>query len=104
MRLTALTLTRYGNFEAERIVFNPSPGVLNLLIAPNGAGKSVLRTAFGDLLFGIHNQTPLGFRFGYPSIRITAEIWLPDGIVLTIARRKARGNTLTAADGSDIDP
>ncbi|MFL5256956.1 MAG: AAA family ATPase [Rhodopila sp.] len=104
MRLTALMLTRYGNFEAERITFDPRPGVLNLLTAPNGSGKSVLRTAFGDLLFGIHNQTPMGFRFGYPSMRITAEIRLPDGATLTIARRKARGNTLTAVDGSDLDP
>ncbi|PPQ29947.1 AAA family ATPase [Rhodopila globiformis] len=104
MRLTALTLTRYGNFDSERIAFDPGPGVLNLLIAPNGAGKSVLRTAFGDLLFGIHNQTPMGFRFGYPSMRITAGIRLPDGATLTIARRKARGNSLTAADGGDLDP
>src|SRR3954467_10599259 len=98
MRLTALRLSRYGNFEAERIAFDPRRGVLNLLIAPNGAGKSVLRTAFGDLLFGIGNQTPMGFRFGYPNMRITAEIQLPDGATLTIARRKARGNTLTVAD------
>jgi uncharacterized protein YhaN len=104
MRLTALRLSRYGNFEAERIAFDPRPGVLNLLIAPNGAGKSVLRTAFGDLLFGIGNQTPMGFRFGYPNMRITAEIQQPDGSTLTIGRRKSRGNALTAADGSDLDP
>jgi uncharacterized protein YhaN len=104
MRLTALTLTKYGCFEDERIVFDPRPGVLNLLIAPNGAGKSVLRAAFGDLLFGIHNQTPMGFRFGYPGMRIAADIRQPDGSTLTIGRRKARGNALTAADGSELDP
>src|SRR5208283_4760566 len=104
MRLTALLLTRYGSFEAERIAFDARPGVLNLLIAPNGAGKSVLRTAFGDLLFGIHDRTPMGFRFGYPSMKITAEIQQPDGSILTIGRRKTRGNALTAADGTDLDP
>ena len=104
MRLTALALNRYGNFEAERIAFDPRPGVLNLLIAPNGAGKSVLRNAFEDLLFKIHNQTPMGFRFGYPNMRITAEIRQPDGSHLTIERRKTRGNVLTAADGSELDP
>jgi uncharacterized protein YhaN len=104
MRLTALTLNKYGCFEDERILFDPRPGVLNLLIAPNGTGKSVLRTAFGDLLFGIHNQTPMGFRFGYPGMRIAAEIQQPDGTALTIGRRKARGNALTAADGSELDP
>nr|WP_294523061.1 AAA family ATPase [uncultured Rhodopila sp.] len=104
MRLTALTLNKYGCFEDERIVFDPRPGVLNLLIAPNGAGKSVLRTAFGDLLFGIHNQTPMGFRFGYPGMRIAADILRSDGSTLTIGRRKARGNALTAADGGELDP
>jgi uncharacterized protein YhaN len=104
MRLTALVLNKYGNFEAERIAFDPRPGVLNLLIAPNGAGKSVLRNAFEDLLFKIHNQTPMGFRFGYPNMRITAEIRQPDGSILTIERRKTRGNVLTAADGSELDP
>jgi uncharacterized protein YhaN len=104
MRLTALVLNRYGNFEAERIAFDPRPGVLNLLVAPNGAGKSVLRTAFEDLLFKIHNQTPMGFRFGYPNMRITAEIQLPDGSSATIERRKTRGNVLTAADGTELEP
>ena len=104
MRLTALTLNKYGCFEDERIVFDPRPGVLNLLIAPNGAGKSVLRTAFGDLLFGIHNQTPMGFRYGYPGMRIAADIAQPGGSIVSIGRRKARGNALTAADGSELDP
>nr|WP_294506619.1 AAA family ATPase [uncultured Rhodopila sp.] len=104
MRLTALILNKYGCFDDERIAFDPRPGVLNLLVAPNGAGKSVLRTAFGDLLFGIHGQTPMAFRFGYPGMRITADILQQDGSTLTIGRRKARGNTLTAADGSELDP
>ncbi len=104
MRLTALVLNRYGNFEVERIAFDPRPGVLNLLIAPNGAGKSVLRNAFEDLLFKIHNQTPMGFRFGYPNMRIAAEILRPDGSPLTIERRKTRGNALTGADGMELDP
>ena len=73
MRLTALTLNRYGNFDNERMTFDARPGVLNLLLAPNGSGKSVLRAAFCDLLFGIGGQTPMGFRYGYPGMRITAE-------------------------------
>ena len=53
MRLTSLQLQRYGNFETQTLTFDPSPGVINLVVAPNGAGKSVLRGAFCDLLFGI---------------------------------------------------
>ena len=73
MRLTSLTLNRYGNFDNQRMTFDARPGVLNLLLAPNGSGKSVLRSAFCDLLFGIGAQTPMGFRYGYPGMRITAE-------------------------------
>ena len=104
MRLTGLTLTRYGNFDAEHLTFDPRPGVLNLLLAPNGAGKSVLRGAFCDLLFGIGGQSPMGFRFGYSGMRISAEAIAPDSRPFTFGRRKGRGNTLVdAADGA-LDP
>ena len=48
MRLTSLTLSRYGIFEAQRITFDPAPGRINLLIANNGGGKSIIRQAFCD--------------------------------------------------------
>ena len=73
MRLTALTLENYGIFQSQRIEFCPAPGRINLLIAPNGAGKSILRNAFCDVLFGIHGQTPMGFRYGYGRMRLMAE-------------------------------
>ena len=41
--LTSLALHRYGNYESERIWFDPRPGTVNVLLAPNSAGKSVLR-------------------------------------------------------------
>ena len=68
MRLTALHLANYGSFQSERITFSARPGTLNLLMAPNGGGKSVLRSAFCDLLFGIGGQSPMGFRYGYPGM------------------------------------
>lgn len=104
MRLTALTLAHYGPFRAHRIVFDPAPGRINLLIAPNGAGKSVLRTAFGDLLFGIHAQSEMGFRFGYRDMRLMAEAVAPDGTTFAFGRRKGMGNTLIGADGAPLDP
>ncbi|MGE4045497.1 MAG: AAA family ATPase, partial [Acetobacteraceae bacterium] len=73
MRLIALSLQHYGNFRSETLAFDPAPGVVNLIVAPNGAGKSVLRSAFCDLLFGIGGQTPMGFRYGYAGMRIGAE-------------------------------
>lgn len=104
MRLTALSLTRYGNFEAEHITFDSRPGALNLLLAPNGGGKSVLRAAFCDLLFGIGGQSPMGFRYGYPGMRIMAQAVGPDGQPFSFGRRKGQGNTLIKADGSSLEP
>jgi uncharacterized protein YhaN len=103
MRLTALTISRYGNFEDQRINFSPDPGVVNLLMLPNGGGKSVMRTAFSDLLFGIGGQSPMGFRFAYNQMRILAEA-TADGTAFTFARRKRNTNTLVDADDKPLDP
>lgn len=103
MRLTALSLHHYGNYQADRIGFSARPGVVNILYAPNSAGKSVLRHAVTDLLFGIGNQTPMGFRFGYPGMRMAASILRADGTEISFNRRKARGNALTNDDGDAID-
>src|SRR5471030_639044 len=103
MRLTSLTLYRYGNYDAERICFDPRPGSVNILLAPNSAGKSVLRNAFADLLFGIHNQTPMGFRFGYPNMRVAADMVRSDGSSLAFSRRKVRGNIISDDDGQPMD-
>jgi uncharacterized protein YhaN len=104
MRLTSMTLHRYGNYDAERISFSPAKGTVNLLLAPNSAGKSVFRGAFGDLLFGIHNQTPMDFRFGYSGMRVTAGIIQPDDSETTFSRRKTRGNAVIGPDDLAIDP
>jgi uncharacterized protein YhaN len=104
MRLLSLTLENYGIFQAQRIAFDPAPGRINLLIAPNGAGKSILRNAFCDLLFGIHGQSPMGFRYGYTRMRLLAEAIGPDGTPLTFGRRKGQGNTLIDADSATLDP
>src|SRR4051794_10826747 len=104
MRLTTLSLRNYGNFESEDIVFDTSPGKINLLVAPNGSGKSVLRTAFCDLLFGISGQTPMGFRFGYSGMRLSADAITKDGERFTFGRRKGQGNTLVDGAGKTLDP
>src|SRR3984957_9663121 len=104
MRLTGLALSNYGNFKSERIDFSTRPGTVNLLLAPNGGGKSVLRGAFCDLLFGIGGQSPMGFRYGYPGMRILAEAIDANGEAFSFGRRKGQGNTLITADGTALDP
>ena len=104
MRLTALTLSRYGNFEDHRLTFSPDKGVINLLMLPNGGGKSVMRTAFTDLLFGIGGQSPMGFRYPYNQMRILADAVDANGIPFSFARRKRNANTLVDAEDKPLDP
>jgi uncharacterized protein YhaN len=104
MRLTALSLRNYGNFADTNLEFDPAPGRINLVLAPNGAGKSVLRAAFGDLLFGIGAQTPMGFRHGYPGMQILARGIGAGGEPVEFSRRKGRTNTLLGADEQPLNP
>ncbi|MGI4975387.1 MAG: AAA family ATPase, partial [Janthinobacterium lividum] len=101
MRLESLVLEKYGNFEREAVRLDPRPGRLNLLVAPNGAGKSVLRQAFADLLYGIGGQSRMGFRFGYPGMRLTAELLDGRGASVRLVRRKGHGGTLLDGEGRD---
>ncbi|MBO1075860.1 AAA family ATPase [Roseomonas marmotae] len=102
MRLTSLSLRHYGSFADSNLEFDPAPGRINLVLAPNGAGKSVLRSALGDLLFGIGAQTPMGFRHGYAGMRILARGTGPDGRPFTLDRSKGRTNTLLDDAGQPV--
>ncbi len=101
MRFESLVLEKYGSFEREAVRLDPRPGRLNLLVAPNGAGKSVLRQAFADLLYGIGGQSRMGFRFGYPGMRLTAELLDGGGASVRLVRRKGHGGTLLDGEGRD---
>ena len=103
MRLGTLTLERYGPFETLHLPFDPAPGRLNLIVAPNGYGKSVIRTAISDLLFGIHARTPMDFRFGTERMRLLADVTTATGQA-ALVRRKGHGNTLAFADGTPVAP
>jgi uncharacterized protein YhaN len=103
MRLAHLTLERYGPFESLDLPLDPTPGRVNLIVAPNGFGKSVIRRAIGEFLFGIEARTPMTFRFGTEKIRILADVQ-QDGATRALVRRKGNGNTLALADGTEIQP
>ncbi|MFC3126902.1 AAA family ATPase [Pseudoroseomonas globiformis] len=104
MRLTRLALRQYGPFAEAALTLDPMPGRINLVLAPNGAGKSVLRGAWRDLLFGIGARTPMDFRFGYSGMQVAAEGVAPDGTPFAFTRRKGRAGTLLGADDQPLDP
>ncbi|MFC0407192.1 AAA family ATPase [Roseomonas elaeocarpi] len=103
MRLTSLSLRRYGPFEDATLRFDPAPGRINLVLAPNGTGKSVLRQAFADLLFGIGAQTPMGFRHGYAGMQLSATGIGADGTGFAFTRRKGNKNTLAGEGDAPLD-
>lgn len=102
MRLARFRIENYGPFEAKELEFDTRPGTVNLVIAPNGAGKSVLRQALRDLVFGIPAQSPMSFRFGYKGMRLLADVVDVDGTTISLGRRKGRGHTLIDEDGAEV--
>src|ERR1700686_254500 len=99
MRLSGFILNSYGPFRHCELAFDPAPGRLNLLVAPNGRGKSVIRRAIGDFLFDIPERSPMGFLHGTQQMRLQARIAGAGGERLLV-RRKGRGNTLS--DGGEV--
>jgi uncharacterized protein YhaN len=103
MHLGKFQLERYGPFDELDLPFDPTPGRVNLIVAPNGYGKSVIRRAIGEFLFGIEARTPMTFRFGTERMFLKAEV-THDGATNALVRRKGNGNTLAHADGREVPP
>ena len=79
MRLKRFRLHNYGCFADLDLQLATEPGRITLITAPNGAGKSVLRQAFHDLLFDIPMQSPMKFRHGYAGMALQADAVTADG-------------------------
>jgi uncharacterized protein YhaN len=102
MRLTELTLERYGAF-AERSINIPLGTGLTIIYGPNEAGKSTWLSAISDFLFGIPERTPNGAVFGYEGMRLGATVVDASGNAVVLRRRRGRGRTLTDADGAPLE-
>jgi uncharacterized protein YhaN len=104
MRLGKFRLERYGPFDELDLSFDPTPGRVNLIVAPNGYGKSVIRRSLAEFLFGIDKATPMTFRFGTERMRLLADVVVHDGACRSLVRRKGNGNTLALATGPEVSP
>ena len=102
MRLTELTLERYGAF-AERNLLIPSTVGLTIIYGPNEAGKSTCLAALSDFLFGIPERTPHATLFGYDGMRVGATLVDASGTATTLRRRRGRGRTLTDPGGAAVE-
>src|SRR5690606_39994724 len=101
MRLSRFDLLSYGKFTDQRIDFPRARRDFHLIVGPNEAGKSTLRSAILDLLFGFPLRTPLDFLHAKADLRLGASIQGEDG-ALEFIRLKANKNTLRDPEGNTL--
>ena len=103
MRIRELRLIRYGKFTDRSLSLPLSGRDIHLIVGPNEAGKSTVRTAIGDWLFGIPMRTPLGFLHPMPELRLGGVLeslvsGATQGQKLAFERSKGNKNTLRTSD------
>ena len=74
MRLHELNLLAYGKFTNRELTLPRSAHDFHVIIGPNEAGKSTVRRAIRELLFGMERQSPLGFLHPQSDLKLKAVI------------------------------
>ena len=93
MRFHRLDLIKYGKFSDCAIDFPASSQDFHLIVGPNEAGKSTLRSAIVDLLFGMPHRSSQGFLHPLTELRLGAHISNKSG-ALEFHRTKAQKQSL----------
>lgn len=101
MRITRLDLLRYGKFTDTSVSLPRAAHDFHLIVGPNEAGKSTLRDAIQDLLFGIEPRSRYNFLHAHSEMRLGALIEQGDQ-QLDFLRTKARSKTLQSATGTPL--
>jgi uncharacterized protein YhaN len=70
MRFCKLNLLAYGKFTDQFVDFPAGSPDFHFIVGPNEAGKSTIRDAIADFLFGIGAQSPYNFLHPYPAMRL----------------------------------
>lgn len=104
MRIRELKLIRFGKFTDRALHLPSQEKDIHLIVGPNEAGKSTVRTAIGDWLFGIPMRTPLAFLHPMPDLRLGGVLERtggPDGSLQTLAFDRTKGNKSTLRSPED---
>lgn len=99
MRLHRLDLIKYGKFTDRCVEFPHSTRDFHLIVGPNEAGKSTLRSAVLDLLFGIPPRSAHAFLHPLNELRLGASIG-NQAASLEFQRAKAQKQTLRTPSDS----
>jgi len=97
MRLNNLNLVRFGKFTDADISLPKAAHDFHLIIGPNEAGKSTVRGAIADLLFGFPARYPsMAFIHQQADLRLAATVSEGDE-QLSFIRTKGNKNTLRSS-------
>ena len=93
MRIDRLDLLRYGKFTDSPVRLPRMDRDFHVIVGPNETGKSTIRSAIVDLLYGIPKNTPQAFLHAMSDMRLAASID-HDGNALEFHRIKGNKQTL----------
>lgn len=93
MRFLTFEATAYGKFATQPLAFPAAPSVL-LVYGPNEAGKSSMREAIVDFLFGVPLQTNRAYQYPRPGISLAGEVLVGDE-TWRVTRSTKRRDSLT---------
>ncbi|NYT24262.1 AAA family ATPase [Alcaligenaceae bacterium] len=97
MRFDAIELVRYGHFSGHGLRFPRRDCDFHLIVGRNEAGKSTLRQAFHDLLFGIPMDTAMSFLYPGTELELGAVLSGGPGELAFGRRRRRNGGLIDAA-------
>ena len=101
MRLDELDLS-FGRFAGYSL--DLSGHGVHMIVGANEAGKSTIREAFAEFLFGFHVQTKYDFAFANKTdLQLSAVVRGVDGSSARAVRRKRTKDPLVGADGEPFD-
>jgi len=103
MRFDSFHLVRFGHFSERALEFAaPQPGMpdVHLIVGPNEAGKSTLRAAVVEFLFGMEPRSPFAFAHDSRDLALGASLGGVESIDLV--RQKGRKDTLRRPDGTVV--
>ncbi|MDR5814423.1 AAA family ATPase [Caballeronia sp. LZ033] len=101
MRIGRLELIRYGKFTGHDVDFPVAEHDFHFVVGPNEAGKSTIKNAIAELLFGMPHSSPLAFVHPQSDLRLGASLEL-DGSSFAFHRTKSRKSSLTAPNGDPL--
>lgn len=97
MRIRELTLIAYGRFTDHALPFPKATNDFHVIIGPNEAGKSTVRRAIFELLFGIERQSPMGFIHPQSDLRLSGSLD-SDSATLSFIRTKQQKSLRSLSD------